>query len=173
MEKTGYFVLVSVYLAAAAFFDQRTGKVPNRLIVAGLALGGARVFLPAPCGALLSLRSAAAGIALPFFLLFPFFCLRLMGAGDIKLLMAAGACGGPDVVLRCMLIAFAAAGLYGVIRHLWWKGAAQAGTRALVLTHFSTSMEDPAEFLESATGIFQETTCATDGQVFSLRYPAR
>ena len=40
MEKTGYFVLVSVYLAAAAFFDQRTGKVPNRLIVAGLALGG-------------------------------------------------------------------------------------------------------------------------------------
>ena len=129
MEKTGYFVLVSVYLAAAAFFDQRTGKVPNRLIVAGLALGGARVFLPAPGGALLSLRSAAAGIALPFFLLFPFFCLRLMGAGDIKLLMAAGACGGPDVVLRCMLIAFAAAGLYGVIRHLWWKGAAQAGTR--------------------------------------------
>ncbi len=51
--------------------------------------------------------------------------------------------------------------------------AAQAGTRALVLTHFSTSMEDPAEFLESATGVFPETTCATDGQVFSLRYPAR
>ena len=47
--------------------------------------------------------------------------------------------------------------------------AAQAG--ALLLTHFSTSLEEPAESLPEARRIFERAWTAEDGQIVTLRYP--
>ena len=111
MEKTVYYAAVWLYLAGAAFQDLHTGKVSNRWIAAGLALAILRFTLPAEGGVSSELLRMAGGAAVPFVMLFPFFCLRRMGAGDIKLLMAAGACSSPREILQCMLAAFAAAAL--------------------------------------------------------------
>lgn len=59
--------------------------------------------------------------------------------------------------------------------HMLFREAAQlaqeAQTKRLLLTHFSTSVENPEEFLENAQVIFPETACAVDGMTLTLRYP--
>ena len=49
--------------------------------------------------------------------------------------------------------------------------AREAEAGALLLTHFSTSLEDPEAFLPEARRIFERTWTAQDGMTFTLRYP--
>ncbi len=49
--------------------------------------------------------------------------------------------------------------------------AAGAGAAALLLTHFSTSVEDPEAYLDAARTIFAKTFTAYDGETVTLRYP--
>ena len=49
--------------------------------------------------------------------------------------------------------------------------ARKAETGALLLTHFSTSMEDPEEYLPEARAVFEKTWAAHDGQTVTMRYP--
>ena len=46
---------------------------------------------------------------------------------------------------------------------------AEAGQ--LVLTHFSTSIETPQEYLANAADVFPDTVCAEDGMTWTLHYP--
>ena len=46
---------------------------------------------------------------------------------------------------------------------------AEAG--ALLLTHFSTSLEDPDEYLPEVRKIFERTWAAKDGETVVMRYP--
>ena len=50
--------------------------------------------------------------------------------------------------------------------------AAKANPAALLLTHFSTSMEEPESYLEDVRNIFKKTWTAKDGETVTLRYPA-
>ena len=50
--------------------------------------------------------------------------------------------------------------------------AANAQPAALLLTHFSTSMEDPDSYLDNARNVFEKTWTAKDGETVTLRYPA-
>ena len=49
--------------------------------------------------------------------------------------------------------------------------AREAEPAALLLTHFSTSVEDPEAFLPAARAIFENTYAAKDGETVTLRYP--
>ena len=49
--------------------------------------------------------------------------------------------------------------------------ARQAEAGALLLTHFSTSLEDPEAYLPEARKIFERTWAAKDGETVVLRYP--
>ena len=51
------------------------------------------------------------------------------------------------------------------------EAARKAGAGALLLTHFSTSMEDPEEYLPLAREIFENTWAAKDGGTVTMRYP--
>ena len=59
--------------------------------------------------------------------------------------------------------------------HMMFSEAARiasgAKAGALLLTHFSTSMSDPVEYLPAAKSIFSRTYAASDGLVVTLRYP--
>ena len=50
--------------------------------------------------------------------------------------------------------------------------AREAEPGALLLTHFSTSLEDPESCVDSARNIFAKTWTAKDGETIILRYPA-
>ena len=49
--------------------------------------------------------------------------------------------------------------------------ARRAETGALLLTHFSTSLENPEEYLPEARKIFERTWAARDGETVTMRYP--
>ena len=51
--------------------------------------------------------------------------------------------------------------------------ARQAGTEKLILTHFSTSLEDPETCIGNARAVFPETYCASDGMTMEIRYDGR
>ena len=59
--------------------------------------------------------------------------------------------------------------------HMMFQEAAavarEADAGSLLLTHFSTSLEDPEEWLPSARTIFERTYTAHDGETLTLRYP--
>ncbi len=60
--------------------------------------------------------------------------------------------------------------------HMLFREAAEiaraSAPAALLLTHFSTSLEDPESCLENARSIFEKTWTAKDGETITLRYPA-
>jgi len=49
--------------------------------------------------------------------------------------------------------------------------AKAAGAKALLLTHFSTRVEEPEAFLPMARSVFPNCDCAADGLTLTLRFP--
>ena len=100
-------LLLALLLILAAVCDIRTHRIPNPLILAGLALGLAwHAWRGGAPGLLLSLEGVAvAGLAL-----LPY-ALGGLGAGDVKLLGAVGALMGPSFLLWTLLGTILAGGL--------------------------------------------------------------
>ena len=61
--------------------------------------------------------------------------------------------------------------------HMLFREAAEVARKTepggLLLTHFSTSMENPEEYLPAAREIFEKTWAATDGLTVTMRYPEK
>src|SRR5690242_17218864 len=79
----------TVLLTIACVSDVRNLRIPNRLV--GVVAGGGVFYAllrPEPLGA--SLLLGIEGLALGFILWIPFYVLRWIGAGDVKLFAAAG-----------------------------------------------------------------------------------
>ena len=113
--KISVFILTSV----AAYMDITREKVSNKwLLIWFLAAVAADISGLGVC----SLKEAAVGTILPVVILAVFFCLRLIGAGDIKLLCVLGAFIGAQDILFCMLLSFvfavAAALVHGMFTHV-------------------------------------------------------
>jgi len=89
-------IVLLVLMLNAALFDLREHRVPNILalsiLVAGIALAGLSV-------SGISVAQAIAGSVAGLFLLLPFYVMGGFGAGDVKLLAAAGSFLGPLPIL--------------------------------------------------------------------------
>lgn len=105
-------VALSVFLAFCACFDVLYRRIPNwltcpamllALLVHGLTGGGA------------GLAHAIMGLAAGMALLMPFYLLKGMGAGDVKLMGVVGAFLGPTRVLHAFLWTGLSGGLYALI----------------------------------------------------------
>lgn len=105
------YICLFVMEAAAVCFDLRTRKIPNPLTAGGLIAGAAYQWsAKGPPG----LKSFAAGALLPLVLLGGLHYFHMLGAGDIKLLMAAGGFLGPGKCLNCILLSFLCAAAISV-----------------------------------------------------------
>jgi prepilin peptidase CpaA len=98
-------VLLVVVLTAAAY-DLRFRRIPNWLTVSGL---GAGLALNTAFGGWSGLQTAAVGFAAGFGAYFLLYLIRAMGAGDVKLMGAAGSLVGAGN----WLVLFAAAAIAG------------------------------------------------------------
>lgn len=106
-------VCMIIILVIASILDMRYYKVSNKLILIGLSIG-----------CLMSLHSdgvrgmlySLVGILLPVVLLFILFCIKVIGAGDIKLLSVVGSMYGAKFVLQCTVMAFLVGGIISLIR---------------------------------------------------------
>ena len=102
-------ILLGSLVAVAAVYDIRYRRIPNWLVLTGIVAGLLWNGL-APDG--LGLGRGAAGLGLGFALYFPLYLLRARGAGDVKLLAAAGSIVGP---VNCFWLFMLTAVLGGVI----------------------------------------------------------
>lgn len=117
------FVVLFVGLLLASYSDLRFRRVPNwitgLLAALGLTLNsafpgtesGLFVSLPGPLGATLSLGGL--GLALVVFL--PFWIIRLLGAGDVKLMAAIGAFAGPSAMPDLTLFVLLSGGALALV----------------------------------------------------------
>lgn len=97
----------------AGWMDWRARRIPNWLTVPALGIGLiANSALGGWHGVITSLEGA--GLALG--LLLPFVLLRALGAGDWKLMGAAGALLGPKPLLDLLIVAILVAGAMGLVQ---------------------------------------------------------
>ena len=99
--------------ASAAAFDLFRGRIPNALILTGLVFSAAaHVLCEGPSG----LLPFFTGLAPPLLFLAPAFLLRMIGAGDVKLLMVLGSFFGGSGALHLLLAVFACGSIFALIR---------------------------------------------------------
>jgi prepilin peptidase CpaA len=129
-------------LAAAAITDVRARRIPNRLVlviaVSGLAYTVLTTLSVGAVG-----RALLAGL-LGFALWIPFYALRMIGAGDVKLFAAAGLWLVPLQVLHAALLAALVGGVLSLIGMVAGYGG---GLALLRLTH---GLRQPETLLSQA-----------------------
>ena len=104
-------IFLGIVMAAASYTDVTRQKIPNKLTFPAMAVGIVyHVLVHGYQGLIFSLTGLAAGFAL----LILFYVLGGMGAGDVKLMAAAGAVLGAKGVF----VAFLFTALYGGIYSL-------------------------------------------------------
>lgn len=119
-------VMLGLVLSAAVWHDVGTRKIPNNLILAGAASAFLlHLLLPAGAG-LFATPGGARGIVFSLtgfgaglMLLLPFYAMRALGAGDVKLMAVIGAFVGPAGVLGATLVAMLAGGVLALAVALW------------------------------------------------------
>src|SRR4051794_29272710 len=109
--RTGVLLGVLLFLLViASVSDCRTHKIPNWLTVIGAAFGlvyNTAVPSSPYAGFLWSLE----GLALGLLIMLPFYVLRAMGAGDVKLMAMVGAFLGVPDTFYAVLFTFIAGGV--------------------------------------------------------------
>jgi len=114
--------LLALCLALAALSDARHRRIPNALVLvtllAGLLLNavGPQPFrqndgLFAMYPGALGLGSGLLGALVALLLFLPFYALRVLGAGDVKLFAAVGAFAGPAASVNLALCVLVAGGV--------------------------------------------------------------
>jgi prepilin peptidase CpaA len=134
LTSSAHIIWLSALLltVAAGWTDLRTRRIPNWLTVPALVAGiGLNSILMGWHGVKVSLEGA--GLAL--MILLPFVLLRGLGAGDWKLMGAAGAILGPARFLVVLLASIFAAGLMAIVEAIRQGRMKQTVVNLAVLVH--------------------------------------
>ena len=110
-----------VLLAVAATIDWRTYRVPNVLTFGGMVLGLTLSTLDVGSPPSSSLLSGIGGLLLAGGGLLPLYALRVLGAGDVKLMAAVGAFVGHDEILPVLLFVLITAALVSLAIALYQR----------------------------------------------------
>ena len=117
MDRVSYLVFFALLLAlAGAAVDLRQHRIPNWLTYPGILIGIALR------GALLGWKgvwSALAGCLLAGGIMFLFYAVRAMGAGDVKIMAAIGAFIGPSRAVVVLLATAICGGVLAIVYALY------------------------------------------------------
>lgn len=156
-------VVLAGLLCAAAIIDIRTYRLPNWLTVGGTLLGIAWSLLPGGTDLTHSLLGAVTGLVA----LIPFYALRIMGAGDVKLMAAVGAFLGVPELFPAMIFTFIAGGLMAVGFAAWRRSLSRTllNARDLVEMTALAAVHGERPFLDavSSTGKLPYGLCVCVG----------
>jgi prepilin peptidase CpaA len=105
-------IVMVVLVGAAAVWDLATRRIPNRLLLLAWMLAlPLHAAAPAPFAAL---GGCLAGALVGLGMFLPFYLLRGMAAGDVKLMATVGAVAGPEPAFAIALLSWCAGGLMAV-----------------------------------------------------------
>ncbi len=105
-------IILAVILTAAVMCDILHYRISNAIVATGLFAGFLMSFLTDGIGGLMK---SVLGAVLPALLLFALFALRMLGAGDIKLLCTVGAIMGAEFTAYAAAFSFLAGGIMAVV----------------------------------------------------------
>lgn len=165
-------LLLGGFLLAAAAIDLRWRRIPNLLVLGGLLTAFAYHLIdPLPVGWL----RAGAGMALGFAMLLPFYLLRGMAAGDVKLMAMTGAFLGPQATLWAVLMSFLVGGVWALLlvfgRRAWsqlWTDMKVALYSALSPWGFDGASASGSAPLRSSVGLIPYGVAIAAGTILSL-----
>jgi len=104
--------ILLVLVSTAAVNDLATRRIPNLLLLAGLSIVlGLRMLSVDPAASLLA---ALGGMGLGFAMFLPFYLLRGMAAGDVKLMAVVGAFSGADEAFEIVVLTWCVGGVMGL-----------------------------------------------------------
>ncbi|HTK49977.1 MAG TPA: prepilin peptidase [Gemmatimonadaceae bacterium] len=125
----------TVALVAASVSDVRSRRIPNSLVLALAALGV--VYSALLLSPTVGVPRALLGLAIGFGLWIPFYALRMLGAGDVKMFAAASCWLAPSQVFGAALLSALAGGVLSVI------GLALAHGIGLTTFRIAHGLRDP------------------------------
>ena len=91
-----------LFTAAAAVKDRQCARIPNAIIFVAACNG---IFLQVYSNGWSGILKVVLGAAIPLILFGWLFALAMLGAGDLKLLMAVGVYTGPYGIVKVLLLA--------------------------------------------------------------------
>lgn len=119
-------LILLIMLVAASCIDLRTHRIPNLLTLSGALLG---IGVNISATGLPGLGHSVLGLLLGFGLLLPFYVMRAMGAGDVKLMAAVGSFLGPALTLQAVLYTFLVGGLLAMVAMIRADGLRETASR--------------------------------------------
>lgn len=111
------FIVAALVLAAAAT-DIHRRRIPNWLNLCGIMAG---LLLRTIMGGWEGLKMSAAGLSLAFGVYFLLYCVRAMGAGDVKLMAAVGSIVGPANWIQVFVVSALAGGVFALVLVIYRK----------------------------------------------------
>lgn len=111
------YIAITGILILAVIFDLRTYRIPNLLTLIGVLISAGGSFCVRGSG---GLPGIFAGIGIPMMALFLLHRVRVLGAGDIKLLTVIGGVAGMEV-LHVMIYSFLVGGALAMIHMLYHR----------------------------------------------------
>ena len=136
-------VIVAAGTGAAAVIDLKTRRVPNALT---MSIAAAGIALAAAGFGRVGLGASIAGCVLGAALMLPGHVLGATGAGDVKLLAAAGTLLGPGLTVKAFAATAIAGGVIAIIvavRRGRLKRTLNATTRLATRQASATEIEHP------------------------------
>ena len=112
---------LALWCGLIAWSDWRVRRIPNTLLVAGLAVAGLGLLFQGQTPFGVGPWASLSGLVLGLLALLPFHLARLMGAGDVKLFATAGALMGGWALWPIWLIASLLAALHALVWTAWQR----------------------------------------------------
>lgn len=106
---------LAVVLVIAVYRELREGRIPNWVSISGMAAGLLLGYLPGG----LPLRSSIVGLLIGFGFLFIFYVFGGVGGGDVKLMGAAGALLGSDLIQSALFFTALTGAIMALIALIW------------------------------------------------------
>ena len=168
-QAMGLTALVLLVLAALVF-DLRQRRIPNTLVLLMLGAGllinfiGPQIWLrgtgllttyPGALGIKGALLGALTGLAV----FLPFYLLRAMGAGDVKLMAGIGSFVGPATAIDVALFILVTGGVLAVVRMVWVRKT------QLVLFNVVTAL---GQWVPGSVARFDPATQSADRMPYGL-----
>ncbi len=105
-------------IGIAAWYDVKSYRVPNLLIVVGLISGGIwQIFLHGTKGSGIWF----VGVGIIWVVMVPFSMFRMFGAGDVKLFMVIGGFFGQSFTMQYAVVALFVGAIFSIGKMLWHR----------------------------------------------------